>query len=284
MKSLDFSSLDDEEKDILRDLRISKKHPYGKYTYYHRKLSFARKLVLFLLILLPFSLGFYLVYRGVFSEDSAFLLFIAGQLIILFLFFGIFKGAKQIALDEREIVIGDFKASRIVTVYFFIFPAVVFIGLLFQQVPFGALLIAGAAVAIGYYIHFVAGKKYFSTDKDGNITIKKTSGYSKFNIRILREIRLYNLPRKFKNIHIPKKIVLVSANGREETIPLGGIRSLRLRIFIPPKFIEAYFYRQALLAGFKVQPMPGNLTGRNGWVARSAIADLPQYHEIVLQR
>ena len=269
MKSSGFSPQDDEEKDILRDLRKSKKHPYGKYTYYHRKLSFPRKLVLFLLILLPFSLGFYLVYRGVFSEDSTFLLFIAGQLIILFLFFGIFKGAKQIALDEREIVIDDFKASRIVTVYFFIFPVVVFIGLLFQRVPFGALLIAGAAVAIGYYTHFVAGKKYFSTDKEGNITIKKTSGDLKFNIRELRELRLYNLPRRFKDIHIPKKIVLVLPNGRKESIPLGSIRSLRLRMFIPPIFLETYFYGQAVWAGFKVYPMPGNLTGRNGWVARN---------------
>ena len=224
-----------------------------------------------MLVLFPFSLGLYLVYRKAFSENSALLLFVAGQLIILFLFFRILKGARQNALDEREIVIGDFKASRIVTVYFFIFPVVVFTGLLFQRVPFGALLIAGAAVAIGCYTHFVAGKKYFSTDKEGNITIKKTSGDLKFNIRALRELRLYNLPRKFKNIHIPKKLVLVLPNGREETIPLGGIRSLRLRMFIPPKFIEAYFYKQAVSTGFKVHPMPGNLTGRNGWIARSGL-------------
>lgn len=269
MKSSDFSPYDNGEKIALRDPRRSKKHPFGVYTYYRRKLSFSQKVILFLLFLMLSSLGFYLVKTKSFSGDSAVLLFIAGQLLIMLLYFAVLRRSKQLVFDEREIVIGDFKASRIFTAFFFLFPVAVFTGLLFQQVPFIALFIAGAAVAIGFYIHFIAGKKYFSTDKQGNILIKKHSGDLKFNIRELRELRLYNLPERFKNITVPKKAVFVLSDGHKESIPLGSIRSVTLRIFIPPIFLEAYFYRQAVSAGFRIQPMSRNLTGRNGWFARS---------------
>lgn len=269
MNSPDLLSSEDEKKRVFRDFKKTNKHPYGQYTYYYRKLSFLRKFSLFALFLLPLSFVFYLVYRKVFSDNSILLLFIAGQLIVVILFFIILKGAKQIAFDEREIVIGDFKASRIVTVYFFILPFVVFIGLLFQDVSFSVLFMAGAAVAIGYYIHFKAGKKYFSTDQEGNIIIKKHGSDLTFNIREIKELKFYFLPRMYKNIFVPKKVVFVLSNGQKENIPHGSIRSLRLHFFIPPIFMERYFLKHTVSAGFKIQPMNGKLFSKNGWIARN---------------